>query len=60
MQKIVPRLVRLCRRLRISAMSGRVAVRAGARPPLKASLKRSPEQAGSPEGAWIGNLLPPL
>jgi len=41
-------------------MSGRVAVRAGARPPLKASLKRSPEQAGSPEGAWIGNLLPPL
>ncbi|HKE39319.1 MAG TPA: hypothetical protein VKG21_05740 [Casimicrobiaceae bacterium] len=60
MQKVVPRLIRLCRRVRVSVMSGRVAVRAGSKPPLEASLKRSPEHAGSPEGGWIGNLLPPL
>jgi len=46
--------------VRVSVMSGRVAVRAGSKPPLEASLKRSPEHAGSPEGGWIGNLLPPL
>jgi hypothetical protein len=60
MQKVVRRLVRLCRRLRISVMSGRVAVRAGSRPLPEGTLKRSPEQAGSPECGWIGNLLPPL
>lgn len=60
MQKVVPRLIRLCRRVRVSVTSGRAAIRAGARPSLEGTLKRSPEQAGSPEGAWIGNLLPPL
>jgi len=60
MQKVVPTLIRLCRKVRISVMNGRVAVRAGSKPPLEASHKRSPEPAGSPEGGWIGNLLPPL